>query len=547
MLVKIRNSFLKMLLYFVLLLLGGSIAVYGRALHIQVQATIYFIVLAVIFVGRTSDRIVDAKIRRLLTATAWMFVLFFVFQGLKYHVFRENDYIGRWLWYFYYLPILFLPSFSFFVALAVDNGDEKEFWRHCIPVAAISFCLFLLVLTNDFHQFVFWFQPQFQNWDSDYGYGMVYYFIAVWILVLLLGSVVILLRKCHLSVSRNLFWIPLIPILFGMLYTFLYIMDWVPQVHGMNIIEFPETACTVVACFWECCISIGLVPSNKGYEALFSQSRLAAQITDSEGNTMYASKNALELTQEQKRSKHPFWLDKDVFLRRAAIKGGFVYWQNDLSKINAINKELMELEERLSDETELIRLQNEERAKRAGIDEKNRVYDKIAEGVEKQSQMIATLSQMAEACLNKEAEFDYENLMGQICFLGTYVKRYSNLMLLAENRRTLSVGELGLAISESLHALEELGVVVTMREEDAEGEIEASKALEVYEALERLIGYLENTLTGIYVRLSGNVCKVVLEGGQVELPTDLTKNCSATWEENTLYVRFSLARGGDQA
>jgi hypothetical protein len=86
-----------------------------------------------------------------------------------------------------------------------------------------------------------------------------------------------------------------------------------------------------------------------------------------------------------------------------------------------------------------------------------------------------------------------------------------------------------------------------MREEDAEGEIEASKALEVYEALERLIEYLENTLTGIYVRLSGNVCKVVLEGGQVELPTELTKNCSATWEENTLYVRFSLARGGDQA
>ena len=78
----IGKSIKIMLLYFALLLFGGLLAVYGRGLHVQVQATIYFMILAVAFVGRTSARIADDKVRRLLAATAWMIVAFFVFQGL---------------------------------------------------------------------------------------------------------------------------------------------------------------------------------------------------------------------------------------------------------------------------------------------------------------------------------------------------------------------------------------------------------------------------------------------------------------------------------
>lgn len=543
------------LLYFVLLIFGGLLAVYGRGLHIQVQATVYFTILAVVLVGRTSARIADDKVRRLLTVTAWMIVAFFVFQGLKYQVFREKDLVGRMLWYLYYLPILFLPTFSLLAAMAVDLKDAKRFVRIGIPIGSVSVAFFLLVMTNDLHQLVFHFRPGFQNWDSDYDHGITYYLLAVWVLLLLLASIYVLLQKCRLSASKKLFWIPLIPILFGVLYVFLYVMGWSPRASGMLFIEFPETACAVIACFWECCIGIGLIPSNKGYEALFMQSSLATQIADSEGNTVYASETASQLTPEQKASEESLWLDRNTFLRRAGVRGGFVYWQNDMSGINAVNQELTELEERLSEETELIRLQNEDREKRAAIDEKNRVYDKIAEGVREQSQRIAELAGSAQLGGPAQDLGDCNARMGWICFYGTYVKRYSNLVLLAENEGALPVAELSLAISESLHALSELGIAVTKREEgtgveagilaSAGGELDPHTAITVYETFERLVACLEGALKGVYVRLTGKECKLVLEGEQVALPQDLAEACQATWEDDALYATIPLVKGGE--
>ena len=550
----IEKSVKIMLLYFALLLFGGLLAVYGRGLHIQVQATIYFMILAVAFVGRTSARIADDKVRRLLAATAWMIVAFFVFQGLKYQVFREKDLVGRMLWYLYYLPILFLPTFSLFAAMAVDLKDAKRFLRWCVPISFVSVGFFLLVMTNDLHQLVFQFRPGFQNWDSDYDHGISYYMLAAWVFLLLIAAVYVLLRKCRLSASKKLFWIPIVPILFGVLYVFLYVMGWTPRARGMLLIEFPETACAVIACFWECCISIGLIPSNKGYEALFMQSSLATQIADSEGNVVYASKTASDLTPEQKASEESLWLDRNTFLRRAAVRGGFVYWQNDMSRINEVNRELTELEERLSEETELIRLQNEDREKRAAIDEKNRVYDKIAEGVREQSQRIAQLAEIGEP---------NDEIMGWICFYGTYVKRYSNLVLLGENGKMIPLGELSLAMSESLRALELLGIAVTKRDEidgtmplqsssNREKEpvttnLEPETACAAYETFERLVSCLEGVLQGVYVRLSATECKLVLEGKQVSLPQELMEACNAIWEEDVLYARLPLVRGGEPA
>ena len=574
----IEKSIKIMLLYFALLLFGGLLAVYGRGLHIQVQATIYFMILAVAFVGRTSARIADDKVRRLLAATAWMIVAFFVFQGLKYQVFREKDLVGRMLWYLYYLPILFLPTFSLFAAMAVDLKDAKRFLRWCVPISCVSVGFFLLVMTNDLHQLVFQFRPGFQNWDSDYDHGISYYMLAAWVLLLLIAAVFVLLRKCRLSASKKLVWIPVVPILFGVLYVLLYVMGWTPRAHGMLLIEFPETACAVIACFWECCISIGLIPSNKGYEALFMQSSLATQIADSEGNVVYASKTASDLTPEQKASEESLWLDRNTFLRRAAVRGGFVYWQNDMSRINEVNRELTELEERLSEETDLIRLQNEDREKRAAIDEKNRVYDKIAEGVREQSQKIAEL---AEQCAVKKSDqattpeqpvkartacehASYDEIMGWICFYGAYVKRYSNLVLLAENGKTIPLGELSLAISESLRALELLGIAVTKRDEidemmsaqsavrhtdetETATNLAPEMACAAYESFERLVSCLEGVLQGVYVRLSAKECKLVLEGKQVSLPQELMEACNCIWEDDVLYVSLPLVRGGESA
>ena len=512
----------------------------NRNTPMQTLTSVYYVSLAVAYAGRLSNRIADGRMRRLLTAVAWMIVIFFLLRCLKYYAFHGNDLAVRMLWYLYYFPMLFLPTISFWAALAMDADGKKIFERLRALTGIVSGGLLACVLTNDLHQMVFRFLPGLQNWDSDYQYGLVYYAVAAWTILMFAGSVVVLTKKCHVSLGKRLFWVPLIPVGLGFLYSFLYVLGMPPKWNGINVVEFPEVASFVVACFWECCICIGLIPSNEGYDELFNNSDLAVQITDADGNVKFSSATAVRLSKEQMNAD--VQLNENTVLRRAPIRGGFVYWQSDVSKLNALNEELKELEERLSEETELIRLKNEDQIKRAAIDEKNRVYDKIAEAVRTRSQKIASLAQMAEEQMAENE--GYQESMRWICFYGTFLKRFANLMLLAEGHETLPVGELSLATSETLHALSELGVSVSKRDE-SEGEIASRLALNAYETLQRMLECMGENLRGVYVRLTKAECKVVLEGERIDFPEDLAAAVSLQWEDDACYARLSLLEGGE--
>lgn len=583
---QVRISAIKILLFISLLFLGGFLDVLGRPFQLKTLTTIYYLVLAVMFLGRLLDRIVDVRVRCFLTASAWMVVLLFMLRGLKYHAFREIELIERLLWYLYYVPNLTLPAFSLLAALAVDEGRGREKrspqaadrkvegddfqaadrnveggdfqaatrkvesgdfhitkgeerkgapWRTSSCgrwlLHGITLALILLVLTNDLHQAVFRFRPGYVGWDSDYDYGPGYFVVAAWIVSLFLAAVAVMVRKSRLSASKRYFWIPLIPIALGWIYMILYFLDLEPKWEGINLVEFPETACFVVACFWECCISIGLIPSNKGYEELFSRSAIAAQIADADTGIVYASDTARELTTAQKLARQDIMLDGGTRLHRADIQGGYVYWQSDVSEVERLNGELEQLEERLSEETELVRLQNEMQKERAELEEKNKVYDRIAAHVLGQSQEIARLAQEAEQglnvwnsdatwegmgdCDNGQKSARYEVIMARICFLGTYVKRYANLMLLAENHAFLACKELELAFDESLRALSACGVSVALGG-NWEGEMATEGMLAIYEKWEALIEEAGTELKGVSVSLVNQVCKVVLEGTREE-------------------------------
>ena len=513
----------------------------SRNTPMQTLTSIYYISLSVAYAGRLSNRIADGRMRRLLTAVAWMIVIFFLLRCLKYYAFHGNDGAVRTLWYLYYFPVLFLPTISFWAALALDADGKKVFERLRAFTGIISGGLLGCVLTNDLHQMVFRFSPGLQNWDSDYQYGFIYYAVAAWTILMFTGSVIVLTKECRISLGKSMFWVPLIPIGLGFLYSLLYILGVPPRWNGINVIEFPEVACFVVACYWEGCICIGLIPSNEGYDELFKNSDLAVQITDVDGNIKFTSATAVRLTEEQMNAREALQLNENTVLRRAPIRGGFVFWQSDVSRLNALNEELKELEEQLSEETELIRLKNEDQIKRAAIDEKNRVYDKIAEAVRTRSQKIAELAQRAEDQMAENA--GYQDSMLRICFYGIFLKRFANLMLLAEGHETLPVGELSLATSETLHALSELGVSVSKRDE-SEGEIASDMALNAYETMQRLFECMGENLRGVYVRLAKTECKVVLEGERMDFPEDVTSAVSLQWEDDACYVRLSLVEGG---
>ena len=532
---QIKKVIGKMLLYTLFLLIGGFLDVHARTNHMQTVTTMYYLLLSAFFVGRMSDRIVDDRVRKKLTGLASMMTLFFLLRGMKYHAFRNSDIICRNLWYLYYVPILLMALFSFLAALAVDEQDGERFRKRSFWLWGITGSMIVIVLTNDFHQFVFRFQTEFQNWDWDYQYGYFYSILAIWVLLLFVGTIAILFQKCRISLGKKLFFLPVLPILLGLIYISLYLYDVPPKWKGINIVELPETMCCVVACFWECCITIGLIPSNKGYEALFLQAKVAAQIGDEDGKMVYTSAAARELTEEQKQAEQDFLLDDDTYMHRRKIHGGFVYWQSDISEINRLNTKMEEIEERLSEEAELIRLQNEMQAQKAEVEEKNRLYDRIAEKVYRQSQKITLLTEQAE-----QEDALYDKNMKWVCFYGTYVKRCANFMLLAENNAKLNVRELEAAILESMHFIHFIGIPISVSGH-LDGLISSKEVLNNYEKLEILLEQIAKDLKGVTIRFNELRYKVVLEGWKKELPNGYR----AELEDGNLYVSFSLMEEGD--
>ena len=133
-------------------------------------------------------------------------------------------------------------------------------------------------------------------------------------------------------------------------------------------------------------------------------------------------------------------IDKNILLLSDRIKGGYVFWTEDLTAVNEMNEKLSQIGESLSEEGDLIRAENELREQRAKIAEQTRLYDSISLLVKPQLEKISRLI---------DAEGDFRKNMAHICILNCYVKRRSNLALLKDRRPAFSSEELYLSLKES--------------------------------------------------------------------------------------------------
>ena len=92
-------------------------------------------------------RVMQAQVRRLLTAIAVLMVFWMAERTVKF-LFVTDVNAMRFLWYCYYLPMLLIPFLSVLVAASLGKPENYRLPRWTkllyLPVAA----LVLLVLTN---------------------------------------------------------------------------------------------------------------------------------------------------------------------------------------------------------------------------------------------------------------------------------------------------------------------------------------------------------------------------------------------------------------
>ena len=515
-------------------------------------STIYLLVLSVCLVLYYAHRVVPSGwLSVMVQGLSAMAVLLILLRGIKYSVVSEIGVLARFSWYLYYVPILLIPLFLFAISLLVSSKDNSRMPKLWFIPFALTAAFLVLVLTNDLHGRAFVFHPGFEDWDGDYSYGWLFYVVNAWQFALSFASIITLIYKCRVSSSKKNAWIILIPFAIGIVLYALLLTDTMPRINGTHVVEFPEAHIFTAATVLECCMTLGLIPTNTDYGKTFRNLSISAQITDKKGTPVYASSQSVPLTSEQFASESGTRIDEHIVLYKMPIPGGFGFWQDEMTNLDLLNEELEEAKQGLREEAELTRLQNELKEKKTKIEERTRVYDAIARRTQKQSQAISLLAKTARTTTDAAVR---EECRKHITLLGAYIKRYANLALLAEESDVISCGELGLAVSEVLRYLNYCGkpgeLVV-----NTDCVVPSQVALAAFEAFETLLEENYAGLKGVFVNLSGKekaIFKMIFEN--LDEPfKDTTKGLSragipydAAQEDNVTYITLTLPKGGEQ-
>ena len=517
-------------------------------------STLYLLALSVCLVLYYYHRVSPTgTLSVMMKALSWMALLLILLRGVKYSAVSEVGVLARHTWYLYYVPTLLLPLFLFFISLLVSSKDSVHISKTWFWTLALTVVLIALVLTNDLHQLVFGFKPGFENWDRDYSHGWLFYVVTFWQYALYFAAIIILVIKCRIVGSRKNVWIIMIPFLIGIAMNTLLLTDSVPMVNGSHLFEFPEALIFNAAVVLECCMQLGLIPTNTGYGKLFRHFSISAQITDRNGTPVYSSHTAVPLTAEQFAAPDGARVGEHAVQHKMKIPGGFGFWRDDLTELDRLNEALAEAKEALSQEAEFIRLRGEWQEKQTKIEQRTLVYDTIARRTQRQSQAISRLAEKGRKSADPAVK---EECRDRITLFAAYIKRYANLTLLSRQSRVIETGELGLSLSEVLRYLNFCGIPGEFMG-DPEGAVPAEAALAVFEAFETLLETNLSALKGVFINLAGKekpLLKVTVENLSEPLPENAVRRLLAAGvrsesrrEDDVTYLSFTLPRGGESA
>lgn len=491
-----------------------------------------------------SKRIIQVQVRHYLIAVSGLMVFWFVIRSMKYYFITDIG-IARQLWYWYYLPMLFIPLFSLFVAISLGKPENVRLSKTALLLLYIPtvLCL-LLVLTNDLHQLVFSF-PEGEVWtDKNNGYTFGYYIVLGWEILCAFAAFVIMLIKCRLSYRKK--YLPFLMLACSIVYAFIYVsgVEWMQLIGG----DIVAAQCLMFTGILESCIQCGLIQTNTGYEELFMVSRLGAQITD-QGNTVcLASSNARELTGEQRMSAktHPVLADKTTLIKSKPIRFGHVLWQEDVSELTEAIEQIEENCRDLSERNRIRRKNLETKKKIPSLQEKNRAADVLNRETTGQISMIEHL--LTQYDTENDAQ-KREKLLAGAAVLGAYIKRYGNLLLVSHREETADICDLSRCFEDSFVNLELLDVkyLCTL---PADVILATKDMLRIYHTFETILEDCLFDLHSVWVNARERKGQFLVS---IDFVCDTDLSCHKadadlySCEDGTCRFTFQLQKGGEGA
>ena len=393
-------------------------------------------------------RIVQTQVQRYLLAISMLMVLWLLLRSIKFSI--ANTDAERWLWYFYYVPILFIPMLSVFVSQSLGKPEDFHLPRWTKLLYVPTVLLLLLVLTNDLHQRVFSFPSGILS-DAAYRYERGYFFVLGWELFCAALSLFMIVTKCRIPHTKRVRWLPLVPFALSLAYVYAYVekIHWVWVLAG----DMTVAQCLMFTGIFESCIQCGLIQSNRGYDELLEATTLPVQITDETFCTKHASATMRPLLPQRELrqiTQDTVQLDDDTLLKRHKLRRGWAFWKEDVSELNQLRQELELTCDELRDVGDVLAAENAQHARLLKLTEENRLYDMMEAQTARQ---IAMLQERLTELKKTDDPARAERLLGQIIVIGTYIKRRNNLIFVGVQRGSISVQELRLCLNESAENL----------------------------------------------------------------------------------------------
>lgn len=452
--------------------------------------TLLFAIFFTMWTIRLYYKLYDNKTRRYILFIGILIVFWMLIRIIRGVTIDIN--IERICWYLYYLPLIFIPTLFYVCSnslLSKMNKTRKIF------IYLISSILLILVLTNDFHELVF----KFNNgiyFHNDYNHYVGYYLIFIWIFYLFGGSMIKLAIN-RLKIKKDLkVFLPLIVLLLGLIYTYLYILD-VPFIRETNM----SIVNSVLICLGiELAFYLDLIPNNKKYIQKFFNSNLDMAIISLDGKTKYTTCSFKVIPNfildDIKNNKvKQIYQKKNIVYDIKENKDSYVILRKDLTNIFKLKEEMLKQQKELLKQQESMKL--EEKTKRELYEIKirkdtiNRVEKKLEE-----KRLEAKKILMKDDIKREDLE--------KVKRIIIYSKKKSMLIISEMNNEIYNEESIKILLNELIVGMSSLnieGLVVVKNKMNIKGRIMSY----LYDIVYELIENSKNNAVMIYVFSDNNM------------------------------------------
>ena len=464
-----------------------------------------------------------------------LFCLFAFWLGIKIFdkvsAFNDdNDYT----WYLLYIPLLFIPTMWFITNNQIYIKSKKYKKVMAIISLSISLVLFLLVLTNDFHQFVFIFPDDVTGTHmGDYKYNIGYFIIYAFIFVEILITIMLFYTFSVKKTTIKQKILPSIVILLVLVYSILYVVTEIPipYLSDMTLV-YTVLGTLLVYVLLKC----GLVKNSGAYFEFFETCNVPLAIVNEKADIEYQNTRY----KEQKASKN-------MLLQKQKLNSGTLLVLEDVGKLKSLQNNLKKEIEKLEYSNKILEKNKEILQKEKQIKQHTLLLDKIEKQIKNKRFVLEQLLNNLPAQITNENKNQTKEILNEIKLVVGYLKRKTSLILFAEQKNEISKDELRLLFNESFNDLKWLKINAGIGLD--EKPIPVSIANKFYDIYNELLTKIKKENLDIWLTIKKRDVwefeitfdGIKLERPELNLPKEYNMDSFFTFEDEGTIVCFKEA------